>query len=79
MWLRVQTFKLNSPEKLVCAPSRSVCCNCCATTAAWPVRIWAALDVSKQGALDLLRPLIAAGLVEKIGNKKTGRYALRSP
>ena len=29
--------------------------------------------------MDLLRPLIAAGLVEKIGTKKTGRYALKKP
>jgi DNA-binding IclR family transcriptional regulator len=44
-----------------------------------PAELWSALGVSKQGTLDLLRPLIAAGLVEKIGNKKTGRYALRTP
>jgi hypothetical protein len=25
----------------------------------------------------VLRPLLEAGLVEKIGSKKTGRYALR--
>jgi predicted transcriptional regulator len=44
-----------------------------------PGEIWAALGVSRQGAMDLLRPLLEAGLVEKIGNKKTGRYALRRP
>jgi hypothetical protein len=27
--------------------------------------------------MDLLRPLMEAGLVEKIGGKKTGRYVLR--
>jgi hypothetical protein len=27
--------------------------------------------------MDLLRPLLENGLVEKIGNKKTGRYVLR--
>ena len=42
-----------------------------------PPEIWAALSVSRQGAMDLLRPLLVAGLVEKIGGKKTGRYALR--
>ncbi len=41
-----------------------------------PREIWAALDVSKQGALDLLRPLIQAGLVKRIGTQKTGRYIL---
>jgi hypothetical protein len=39
-----------------------------------PAEIWAALKVSKQGAMDLLKPLLQAGLVEKIGGKKTGRY-----
>jgi hypothetical protein len=29
--------------------------------------------------MDLLRPLIEAGLVEKIGSKKTGRYKLSNP
>jgi DNA-binding MarR family transcriptional regulator len=41
-----------------------------------PGEIWAALGVSKQGALDLLRPLIKAGLVKRVGTKKTGRYIL---
>jgi hypothetical protein len=27
--------------------------------------------------MDLLNPLLEAGLVEKIGGKKTGRYTLR--
>ena len=44
-----------------------------------PGEIWTALRVSRQGAMDLLRPLLEAGLVEKVGSKKTGRYALRSP
>ena len=42
-----------------------------------PLELWAALEVSRQGAMDLLRPLLDAGVVEKIGSKKTGRYALR--
>jgi len=44
-----------------------------------PAEIWAALDISRQGAMDLLRPLLEAGVVERIGGKKTGRYTLRSP
>ena len=42
-----------------------------------PAEIWDALGVSRQGAMDLLRPLLDAGLVEKSGSKKTGRYLLR--
>jgi Fic family protein len=41
-----------------------------------PGEIWEALNVSKQGALDLLRPLIKAGLVKRVGTKKAGRYIL---
>ena len=44
-----------------------------------PAELWEALGVSRQGAMDLLRPLLEAGLVEKIGTKKTGRYALKQP
>ena len=42
-------------------------------------RLLSQLGVSRQGAMNLLRPLLEAGLVEKIGGKKTGRYALRQP
>ncbi len=41
-----------------------------------PREIWDGVGVSKQGALDLLRPLIKAGLVKRIGTKKAGRYIL---
>jgi DNA-binding IclR family transcriptional regulator len=44
-----------------------------------PAELWAALAVSRQGAMDLLRPLLEAGLVEKVGGKKTGRYSLKQP
>jgi len=30
-----------------------------------------------RNAMDLLRLLLEAGVLEKIGSKKTGRYALR--
>jgi len=42
-----------------------------------PREIWDALGVSKQGALDLLNPLIEAGLVKRVGTLKSGRYILR--
>jgi predicted HTH transcriptional regulator len=41
-----------------------------------PSQIWAALGVSRQGAMDLLKPLIKAGLVKRIGTKKSGQYIL---
>lgn len=42
-----------------------------------PSELWAALKVSKQGAMDLLRPLVIAGLVKRVGTLKTGRYVLK--
>jgi Fic family protein len=41
-----------------------------------PRRIWEGLGVSRQGAMDLLRPLLAVGLVKRIGTKKSGKYTL---
>ena len=39
-----------------------------------PRLIWEGPGVSRQGAMDLLRPLLAAGLVKRIGRKKSGKY-----
>ena len=44
-----------------------------------PAEIWAALSVSRQGALDLRHPLLEAEVVEKVGGKKTGRYSPKNP
>jgi len=41
-----------------------------------PSEIWSGLGISKQGALDLLNPLIEAGLVKRVGSRKSGRYIL---
>ena len=42
-----------------------------------PAKIREALKVSRQGALDLLRPLMDAGLVKRVGTPKSGRYVLK--
>jgi Fic family protein len=42
-----------------------------------PRELWDGLGISKQGAMDLLRPLIKAGLVRRIGTQKNGRYVLK--
>ena len=39
-----------------------------------PRLIWEGPGVSRQGAMDLLRPLLAAGLEKRIGRKKSGKY-----
>ena len=78
VWLRVQTFQLSSPEKLVLRPKQERLLHLLRDHGSMaPAEIWAALKVSRQGAMDLLRPLLENGLVEKLGGKKTGRYSLR--
>ncbi len=41
-----------------------------------PREIWDALAVSKQGAMNLIKPLIDAGILVRVGTKKSGRYQL---
>ncbi len=42
-----------------------------------PREIWDGLRISKQGAMDLIRPLVKAKLVKRVGTLKNGRYVLR--
>lgn len=44
-----------------------------------PSQIWSELSVSRQGAMNLLRPLMEAGLVRREGTHKSGRYILAAP
>ena len=74
VWLRLQTFARSPRKSWCCGPSRSGCSICCATTAAWPRLRSGRRSGLQQGAMDLLGPLLEAGLVEKVGGKKTGRY-----
>ncbi len=39
-----------------------------------PREIWEALGVTRQGAAKLMKPLIEAGLIRRVGGKKTGKY-----
>ena len=78
-WLRIQTFQTKTTEKLVLRPRQEQLLHLLRDHGSMaPGEIWDALGVSRQGAMDLLRPLLDAGLVEKLGGKKTGRYVLRN-
>lgn len=78
VWLRVQAFSAGASVKLVLRPRQEQLLNLLRDHHSLaPSEIWKALGVSKQGAMDLLRPLLEAGLVEKVGGKKTGRYVLK--
>lgn len=80
VWLRVQAFSSSASTKLVLRPKQERLLHLLRDQPSMaPAEIWKVLGVSRQGAMDLLRPLLDAGLVEKIGGKKTGRYSLRHP
>ena len=78
VWTRVQKFAAKTRQKkLVLRPKQEQLLQLLRDhKSLTPREIWDALVVSKQGALDLLRPLIQAGLVKRIGTQKTGRYIL---
>ena len=78
VWTRVQKLSaLPGRKKLVLRPKQEQLLQLLRDHKRMtPSEIWAALAVSKQGALDLLRPLIKAGLVKRIGTKKEGCYLL---
>lgn len=80
VWLRIQTLQLELPSKMILRPKQELLLELLRDHGSMaPSEIWAELDVSRQGAMDLLNPLLEIGLVEKIGGKKTGRYLLRKP
>jgi Fic family protein len=77
-WMRIQTIAPDGTRRLVLRPRQERLLQLLAVGGSMaPSEIWEALGVSRQGAMDLINPLLAAGLVEKVGTKKTGRYALR--
>ncbi len=80
VWLRVQAFSPAPAQKLALRPKQEHLLALLRDHGSMsPSQIWAALKVSRQGAMDLLRPLLKAGLVEKTGTKKTGLYVLCKP
>jgi Fic family protein len=78
VWSRIQKLTARAGKaKLVLRPKQEQLLHLLREHRALkPREIWDAIGVSKQGALDLLNPLIKAGLVRRIGTKKLGRYLL---
>ena len=76
VWSRVLSFSANSAgKKLVLKPKQEQLLQLLRERGSLsPRELWAALDISKQGAMDLLRPLIEAGLIKREGTLKNGRY-----
>ncbi len=78
VWMRIQSLQMDSGEKLVLRPRQEQLLHLLRDRGSMaPSEIWAVLEISRQGAMDLLRPLMDAGIVEKIGGHKSGRYVLK--
>jgi Fic family protein len=78
VWMRIQNLAARTgPHKLILRPKQEQLLQLLRDRKSLtPQEIWDSIGVSKQGALDLLKPLIKAGLVVRIGTRKSGRYVL---
>jgi Fic family protein len=78
-WERVQKLKgAQGSEKMVLLPRQEKLLVLLREKGSLtPKEIWESLGVSKQGAINLLKPLLKAGVIEKIGTKKSGKYVLK--
>ncbi len=78
VWLRIQQFsaKPDGP-KIVLRPKQEELLRLLRDRQSLtPQEIRDSVGVSKQGAMDLLNPLLQAGIVRRIGTRKSGRYIL---
>ena len=79
VWQRIQQLTATlGNKKIVLRPRQEQLLHLLRTRGSLsPREVWDGLGVSKQGAMDLLRPLIKAGLVKRVGTLKNGRYVLK--
>jgi Fic family protein len=76
-WLRIQTIGVGSGQRVLIKPKQEQLLLLLRDHGAMaPKQIWEALGVSRQGAMDVINPLLEAGIIEKVGSKKTGQYRL---
>jgi DNA-binding MarR family transcriptional regulator len=78
VWQRIQQFSSRSGARLVLRPKQEQLLQLLrAQGSLSPREIWDGLAISKQGAMDLIRPLVKAKLIKRVGTLKNGRYVLR--
>jgi Fic family protein len=78
VWARIQHLGAGAaPKKVILRPRQEQLLRLLKDRRLMtPKEIRESLRVSKQGAMDLLNPLLEAGLVKRSGTKKSGRYIL---
>jgi Fic family protein len=81
VWTRIHRFAaVGSSAKLVLRPRQEQLLQLLRDRGSLtPREILESIGISRQGAMDLLNPLMAARLVIREGSRKTGRYRLYSP
>lgn len=79
VWSRILTVNVGGTARIHLRPRQERLLELLAARGSMaPAEIWDALEVSRQGAMNIITPLVEAGLVEKVGTKKTGRYRLKA-
>ncbi|MGQ0696177.1 MAG: Fic family protein [Nitrospiraceae bacterium] len=78
VWTRIQHLGASAaPKKVILRPRQEQLLRLLKDRRSMtPKEIRESLRVSKQGAMDLLNPLLEAGLVQRSGTQKSGRYML---
>jgi len=78
IWARVQRLEARSGrKKLVLRPKQEQLLQMLRDRKSMtPQEIWDALGVTRQGALKLLNPLLTAGMIRRVGTRKSGKYIL---
>lgn len=78
VWTRIQRLGASaSPKKVILRPRQEQLLRLLKDHRSMtPKEIRESLRVSKQGAMDLLNPLLEAGLIQRTGTLKSGRYRL---
>lgn len=78
VWGRVQHLAAGAgPKKIVLRPKQEQLLRLLRDRKSLtPQQIREGVGISKQGAMDLLNPLLEAGLVRRVGTRKSGRYIL---
>ena len=79
VWLRIQDLAAASQgHKLILRPKQEKLLQLLRERGPMiPAAVWKALRITKQGALDLLNPLMEAGVVVREGTRKHGHYRLK--
>lgn len=78
VWIRIQHLGASAaPKKVMLRPRQEQLLRLLKDRRSMtPKEIRESLRVSKQGAMDLLNPLLEAGLVQRSGTQKSGHYKL---